>query len=146
MCGNLSLVTSTATDTTGSNPGATSNAQSGANTKSGADSHATEHATNQNKIYQAKKFHVGPGNNFPIVKSVLKQRYWWQYGAEESFAADCDFIWTAWKKQKHIDFLSNVPKTSPTINKDSAQHKTLKVPSLASSSKDPMRKSKKHLL
>ena len=50
---------------------------------------------------------MGPGNNYPIVKSVLKQRYWWQYGAEESFAADCDFIWTAWKKQKHIDFLSN---------------------------------------
>lgn len=49
-------------------------------------------------VYQAKKFHVGTGNNFPIVKSVLKQRYWWQYGAEESFAADCDFIWTSWKK------------------------------------------------
>ena len=58
-------------------------------------------------VYQAKKFHVGPGNNYPIVKSVLKQRYWWQYGAEESFGADCDFIWTSWKKQKHIDFLAN---------------------------------------
>ena len=79
-------------------------------------SHSNNHGDNSNtntnngssKIYQAKKFYVGPGNNFPIVKSVLKQRYWWQYGAEESFAADCDFIWTAWKKQKHIDFLSNV--------------------------------------
>lgn len=58
-------------------------------------------------VYQAKKFWVGTGNNFPIVKSVLKQRYWWQYGSEESFAADCDFIWTAWKKQKHIDFLTS---------------------------------------
>ena len=58
-------------------------------------------------VYQAKKFHVGPGNNFPIVKSVLKQRYWWQYASEEKFDADCDFIWTAWKKQKHIDFLAN---------------------------------------
>ena len=64
----------------------------------------------ESKIYTAKKFYVGPGNNFPIVKSVLKQRYWWQYGSEESFAADCDFIWTSWKKQKHIDFLSNVNK------------------------------------
>ena len=61
----------------------------------------------ESKIYQAKKFWVGHGNNYPIVKSVLKQRYWWQYGSEESFAADCDFIWTAWKKQKHIDFLTN---------------------------------------
>ena len=49
-------------------------------------------------IYMAKKFYVGPGNNFPIVKSVLKQRYWWQYGSEENFASDCDFIWTSWKK------------------------------------------------
>ena len=31
----------------------------------------------ENKIYQAKKFFVGQGNNYPIVKSVLKQRYWW---------------------------------------------------------------------
>ena len=52
----------------------------------------------ENKIYQAKKFFVGQGNNYPIVKSVLKQRYWWQFGAEESFASDCDFVWTAWKK------------------------------------------------
>ena len=62
------------------------------------------------KIYQAKKFFVGPGNNFPIVKSVLtnvlKQRYWWQLGSEESFASDVDFVWTSWKKQKHIDFLT----------------------------------------
>ena len=69
---------------------------------------STQHAREgESKIYQAKKFHVGPGNNYAIVKSVLKQRYWWQYGAEESFAADCDFIWTSWKKQKHIDFLRN---------------------------------------
>lgn len=63
---------------------------------------------NDNKIYQAKKFWVGHGNNFPIVKSVLKQRYWWQYGSEESFAVDCDFVWTSWKKQKHIDYLTKV--------------------------------------
>ena len=72
----------------------------------------------ENKIYQAKKFYVGPGNNYGIVKSVLKQRYWWQYGPEESFAADCDFIWTSWKKQKHIDFLNNVHnKTKARLNK-----------------------------
>ena len=59
-----------------------------------------------NQIYQSKKFWVGTGNNFPVVKSVLKQRYWWQVASEESFAEDCDFIWTAWKKQRHIDFLT----------------------------------------
>ena len=26
----------------------------------------------ESKIFAAKKFYVGPGNNFPIVKSVLK--------------------------------------------------------------------------
>lgn len=75
----------------------------------------------ESKIYQAKKFWVGHGNNYPIVKSVLKQRYWWQYGSEESFASDCDFIWTAWKKQKHIDYLSNInnkQKNKAAKNKD----------------------------
>jgi len=38
---------------------------------------------------------------------VLKQRYWWQCGSGEDFAQDCDFIWTSWKKQKHIDFLAS---------------------------------------
>lgn len=65
-------------------------------------------AKDETRIYQAKKFFVGVGNNGAVVKSVLKQRYWWQYGSEESFAADCDFIWTAWKKQKHIDFLQAI--------------------------------------
>jgi hypothetical protein len=35
---------------------------------------------------------------------VLKQRYWWQPSTKEDFS-DCDFIWTGWKKQKHIDYL-----------------------------------------
>ena len=66
--------------------------------KDGTTSGAGANGKEESKIYVAKKFFVGPGNNFPIVKSVLKQRYWWQYGNEESFAADCDFIWTSWKK------------------------------------------------
>ena len=53
---------------------------------------------------QTKRFWVGNGNNSAVVKSVLKQRYWWQKGAREDFA-DCDFIWTAWKKQNHINYL-----------------------------------------
>ena len=78
---------------------------------------------NESKIYQAKKFWVGPGNNFPIVKSVLKQRYWWQYGSEESFAADCDFLWTSWKKQKHIDYLTKVNNAVKTkVNRREQQN------------------------
>ena len=44
------------------------------------------------------------GNNSRIVTNVLKQRYWWQPSTKEDFH-DCDFIWTGWKKQKHIDYL-----------------------------------------
>jgi hypothetical protein len=53
---------------------------------------------------------VGGGNNSNLIKSVLKQRYWWQCGSEESFGSDCDFIWTAWKKNRHIEFLTNTAK------------------------------------
>ena len=50
------------------------------------------------------KFWVGLGNNSAVIKSVLKQRYWWQKGASESME-DCDFVWTSWKKQKHVEKL-----------------------------------------
>lgn len=71
---------------------------------------AGQQTTEPNKVYQAKKFYVGVGNNYGVVKSVLKQRYWWQYSSEEAFSSECDFIWTSWKKQKHIDYLSNINK------------------------------------
>ena len=58
----------------------------------------------------SKKYWVGGGNNSNLIKSVLKQRYWWQCGSEEDFKSDCDFIWTAWKKNRHIDFLTNAAK------------------------------------
>lgn len=43
----------------------------------GKDTSSANTGKEESKIYVAKKFWVGPGNNFPIVKSVLKQRYWW---------------------------------------------------------------------
>jgi hypothetical protein len=59
-------------------------------------------------VFVSKKYWVGGGNNSGLIKSVLKQRYWWQQGTEEDFASDCDFIWTAWKKNRHIEFLAGV--------------------------------------
>jgi len=44
---------------------------------------------------------VGYGNNSSVIKQVLKQRYWWQKGTSENLN-EVDFIWTAWKKQKHV--------------------------------------------
>ena len=79
-------------------------------------------------IYMSKKFWVGQGNNFPIIKSVLKQRYWWQLASGEDFEEDCDFIWTAWKKQRHIDFLSkNQNKYFARLEREKkAAHETAK--------------------
>ncbi len=52
------------------------------------------------------KFYVGRGNNDAAVRSVLKQRSWWIQHTEEDFN-EINFLWTQWKKQKHIDFLAN---------------------------------------
>mmetsp|Transcript_24239 Transcript_24239/g.37371 ORF Transcript_24239/g.37371 Transcript_24239/m.37371 type:complete len:103 (+) Transcript_24239:1493-1801(+) len=51
-----------------------------------------------------KKYYVGPGNNCQVVKNALKQRYWWTPAHSEDFC-DANFIWTSWKRDKHIDFL-----------------------------------------
>jgi len=51
-----------------------------------------------------KKYYVGPGNNCNVVKNALKQRYWWTPAHHEDFN-DANFIWTSWKRDKHIDFL-----------------------------------------
>ncbi len=56
---------------------------------------------------RVNRFWVGLGNNSNVVKSVLKQRYWWQKGTSENLE-EVDFIWTAWKRQKHIDRLQQV--------------------------------------
>ncbi len=48
------------------------------------------------------KFYVGNGNNPMIVKSVLKQRWWWT-AAESKDAAN--LVWTQWKKNSILDQL-----------------------------------------
>ena len=48
------------------------------------------------------------------MRSVLKQRSWWvQYTnpslstvTEEEIVSEVSFVWTAWKRQKVIDFLA----------------------------------------
>lgn len=65
-----------------------------------------EPAKEDNMVQLSKKYWVGGGNNSALIKSILKQRYWWSKGSEESFENDCDFIWTSWKKNKHIEFLA----------------------------------------
>jgi len=56
---------------------------------------------------RVNRFWVGLGNNSSVVKSVLKQRYWWQKGTSENLE-EVDFVWTSWKRKKHIDYLQEV--------------------------------------
>jgi len=63
----------------------------------------------------SQKFFVGRGNNDALVRSVLKQRSWWmQYTnlnepiiSEEEVISEVSFVWTQWKRQKIIDYLSS---------------------------------------
>ena len=45
------------------------------------------------------KFYVGYGNNFPLVKQILKNR-WWLSPSESSSFEECNIVWTSWRKQK----------------------------------------------
>lgn len=55
------------------------------------------HSVNSCGPYQSQKFYVGKGNNYPMVKNVIKQRYWWTLAQEEDFE-EVNFMWTSWKK------------------------------------------------
>eukprot|EP00347_Sterkiella_histriomuscorum_P018082 403346857 len=60
-------------------------------------------------------FYVGKGNNYQLVRQLIKRRVWWTRATKEEFNSyldsedqtqkGCHFIWTQWKKQKHIDYL-----------------------------------------
>ena len=52
------------------------------------------------------KYHIGKGNNNMLVKSVFKQRQWWVQSDKENFE-ECNFIWTQWIKDRHINALTS---------------------------------------
>lgn len=59
-------------------------------------------------------YFVGKGNNFYLVRQIVKRRVWWTRAHKEDFAANandsadeklhygCNFIWTQWKKNRHL--------------------------------------------
>ena len=53
-----------------------------------------------------QKYYVGTGNNFQVVKNAIKQRYWWNSAHVEDFT-DANFIWTSWRKDRHIEHLKS---------------------------------------
>jgi hypothetical protein len=62
-------------------------------------------------------YFVGKGNNFYLVRQIVKRRVWWTRAHKEDFAASvsesaddkvhygCNFIWTQWKKNRHLQHL-----------------------------------------
>lgn len=64
-----------------------------------------ERLNEKEKLLQiTQKYYIGPGNNHQVVKNVIKQRYWWTQAPSEDFQ-DANFIWTSWKRDKHIEYL-----------------------------------------
>ena len=57
-----------------------------------------------------QKYYIGQGNNFQVVKSIIKQRLWWCPAQTEDFS-EATFIWTSWKRDKHIEYLKKDLKT-----------------------------------
>jgi hypothetical protein len=49
---------------------------------------------------------VGKGNNYILVRSVIKQRWWWSMNSSEDFF-NVNFLWTQWRKNKHLSILES---------------------------------------
>ena len=56
--------------------------------------------------FHQNRFFVGKGNNYILVRSVIKQRWWWSMNESEDFF-NVNFIWTQWKKNKHLSILDS---------------------------------------
>lgn len=54
--------------------------------------------------FHQNRFYVGKGNNYILVRSVIKQRWWWSMNSKENFF-NANFIWTQWRKNKHLAIL-----------------------------------------
>lgn len=51
------------------------------------------------------RYFIGGGNNPMLVKSVIKQRWWWSLVDSIDTA---NFIWTQWKKQKVLNLMPTI--------------------------------------
>lgn len=54
--------------------------------------------------FHQNRFYVGKGNNYILVRSVIKQRWWWSMNEREDFF-NSNFVWTQWRKNKHLCIL-----------------------------------------
>ena len=65
-------------------------------------------------IYHNYRFYVGRGNNFLLVRSVIKQRWWWSLYDQEDFE-EVNFMWTQWRKNK---LLAALPAKLPVTKQE----------------------------
>jgi hypothetical protein len=64
-----------------------------------------EEVRDKEKLLQfTQKYYIGSGNNYQVVKQAIKSRAWWTPAHSEDFT-DANFIWTSWKRDKHIEYL-----------------------------------------
>jgi hypothetical protein len=55
---------------------------------------------NQGEYQRKYKFFIGNGNNRNLIKSILKQRYWW---TETNDISSANLVWTQLKHLPSID-------------------------------------------
>ncbi len=62
------------------------------------------------------KFFVGKGNNSIMVRNILKQRWWWNYGPRND--ENLNLLWTQWYKPKYIATLPSFKpgETKPEVD------------------------------
>lgn len=66
--------------------------------------------------FHMNRFYIGRGNNYMLVRSVIKQRWWWSMNDSENFYK-VNFLWTQWRKNKHLCILDTKKKvTNSSMN------------------------------
>eukprot|EP00831_Metopus_contortus_P075313 TRINITY_DN69017_c0_g1_i2.p1 TRINITY_DN69017_c0_g1~~TRINITY_DN69017_c0_g1_i2.p1 ORF type:complete len:141 (-),score=43.70 TRINITY_DN69017_c0_g1_i2:86-508(-) len=66
-------------------------------------------------------FFVNLGNNHPLVRSTMKERWWWSQAADETSA---NIVWSQWRK---IKFIKQLPKKKKKKKKKKTnQHSLIK--------------------
>eukprot|EP00826_Nyctotherus_ovalis_P059966 TRINITY_DN8385_c0_g5_i1.p1 TRINITY_DN8385_c0_g5~~TRINITY_DN8385_c0_g5_i1.p1 ORF type:complete len:374 (-),score=62.59 TRINITY_DN8385_c0_g5_i1:370-1491(-) len=55
----------------------------------------------------APRFFVGSGNNSPLVRSLMRERWWWI--PVDDIEKSYNFLWTQWRNMDFISTLSTLP-------------------------------------
>jgi hypothetical protein len=67
------------------------------------------------------KFCVGRANNAPLVRKVLKLRWWYSFGEIDDFER-CQVIWTSWFKRKFFLELNRTKGVKKIYNRMDKNH------------------------